>query len=195
MPNKRSSSTSAAVAQNSRIAPAHKPRLWINLWFLISSILVAWDCTYLFLRPHSMAGGKYHEPWFVPYAIYQNIDYVYGIKAFASKDGFPLAQGSLNVIENILNMVYLYLATVKNDPAAVVFGFMTVVITTSKTLLYFLKEYFCGFANVKHNSLQDLILYYIIPDGAWVVVPGIIMFIFGRDIARSLRFAAKQKVL
>jgi len=143
--------------------PVHPPCRFIWLWFLVSNALVIWDTCYVFLRPHSFAGGKYHAP-FKPYALYQNIDYVYGLPAFTSHNGFTQAQASLNIFETSLNILYLYLAT-KKSPVAVLVGFAAVCLTVSKTVLYGLNEYFSGFSNIGHNDLRTLVVYWILPNG------------------------------
>ncbi|KAG5653809.1 hypothetical protein H0H81_010277 [Sphagnurus paluster] len=63
--------------------------------------------------------------------------------------------------------------------------------TLSKTLLYWFQEYYCGYCAVGHNSVKDLILYWIIPNGLWIVVPAFIVVRLGKDIAQSLNVAAK----
>lgn len=50
----------------------------------------------------------------------------------------------LNVIENLMNMYYLYLAHYAQSPVAPVLGFASIVMTLSKTVLYWAQEYYCG---------------------------------------------------
>jgi len=141
-----------------------------------------------------MPGGDLHWIW-SPYSIYANVDYVYGWPSFYAKSGFPLAQATLNVFESILNVSYL-IGTARKDPAAILIGFAAVCCTWSKTVLYGLNEYFSGFAGVGHNQMKDLIIYYALPNGCWLIVPGILIIIFGREIVASLRFAAvKEKLM
>jgi hypothetical protein len=140
----------------------HTPSHLVLVWLTVSVPLVWWDATYMFLRPHSMPGGKYHSIW-KPYSIYSTVDYVYGFPALESNDGFPAAQSALNVVENLLYMTYLYVvsaygqenpskqgrgawssswwgrARVLNKRAAgsaVLLGFTGSLMTFSKTVLY-----------------------------------------------------------
>jgi len=178
----------------SLIKPSYMPHtspLWAKVWFAISTLLVIWDCGYLFLRPRSMPGGDLHWMW-PGYQIYSIVDYVYGWPYYNARSGFPLAQATLNVFESILNIGYL-VGAFRKDPAAVLIGFAAVCCTWSKTVLYALNEHYSGFAGVGHNSLGQLILYYILPNGLWLLVPGIIIVVFGRDIVNSLRFAAAKE--
>lgn len=46
---------------------------------------------------------------------------------------------------------------------AVLLGFATAVMTLSKTVLYWLNEYFSGFANIGHNDVYNLVVLWIIP--------------------------------
>ena len=70
----------------------------------------------------------------------------------------------LNGIETILNLVYLYLAHVVGWPAANLIGFAAATMTLSKTMLYWAQEYYCGYCAVGHNSLPDLLLYFVLPN-------------------------------
>ena len=42
------------------------------------------------------------------------------------------------------------------------------------------------YAEVGHNTLDRLILLWIIPNGAWIVVPGILTWKFGVEIMQRL---------
>ncbi|THH15870.1 hypothetical protein EW146_g4678 [Bondarzewia mesenterica] len=137
-----------------------------------------------------MKGGDLHWIW-KPYEIYQEIDYVYGVKALEDGDGFTNAQSALNIVETFLNILYVYLAHVTHWPAAPVIGFASVVMTLSKTVLYWLQEYYCGGCSIGHNTFNDLLVYWIIPNGVWLVVPTCIIYTLGRDIAASLQFQAR----
>ena len=64
-----------------------------------------------------------------------------------------------------MNIGYLYLAHVAGSPAAPLLGFASAVMTLSKTVLYWLQEYYCGGCAGGHNDLQTLIVYWIIPNG------------------------------
>ena len=55
-----------------------------------------------------MPGGSLHAPIWKPYAIYANVDLVYGFPAWDAKDGFTAAQASLNVVESLVYLAYLF---------------------------------------------------------------------------------------
>jgi len=137
-----------------------------------------------------MAGGDLHWIW-QPYALYQTVDLVYGLPALERGDGFTNAQSLLNIVENFMNIGYLYLAHVAGSPFATLLGFASVVMTLSKTVLYWAQEYYCGGCAVGQNDWYTLIVYWVIPNGLWLVVPSFILHRLGSDIAQSLRVSSK----
>ncbi|KAF5966953.1 hypothetical protein FCOIX_12242 [Fusarium coicis] len=172
------------------------------LWLAISLPLVIWDIGYVFGRPHTMPDGFLHWPLYVPYALYGEVDHVYGWKAFNAKNGFTAAQTALNVVETLMYLVYLYMLWTRADKTldgakrtlsgrdgalAVVIGFSAAVMTLSKTILY------CnGFDNIAHNTPMDLLTLWIIPNGAWIVLPTYMISKFGGDILDGLTLASSQ---
>ncbi|KAI8883149.1 hypothetical protein K501DRAFT_250011 [Backusella circina FSU 941] len=160
---------------------------WIKYWFLISSIVVVWDFSYCLLRPYSMEGGTLNFLW-RPYNLYGKIDHFYGLPAYEIKDGFTGAQAALNVVETLMNFYYLKLlndGTVTLGQANLV-GFSSALMTTAKTILYWLVEAFSGMAHTGHNSFKDMILLWVIPNGLWIVVPGAITYTLGKDLITRL---------
>lgn len=140
------------------------------------------------MRPRSFEGGDLHWYW-TPYKIYQNVDLVYGVEAFKRGDGFTNAQSFLNVIETLLNAVYLYTAHVAKWPPATLVGFTAAALTLAKTVLYWAQEYFCNYCAVGHNDLQTLFIYWIIPNGLWLLFPSLIVYTLGQDLVGQLNYA------
>jgi hypothetical protein len=98
-----------------------------------------------------MPDGFLHWPLYVPYALYGEVDHVYGWKAFNAKNGFTAAQTALNLVETVMYLVYLYILWTRADKTiygakrtlsgrdgalAVAIGFSAAVMTLSKTILY-----------------------------------------------------------
>ncbi|KAF5367705.1 hypothetical protein D9758_009854 [Tetrapyrgos nigripes] len=169
---------------------AVKTHTWISLWFLLSAPVIFWDVGYCFMRPRSMLGGDLHWIW-KPYEIYQNVDLLYGIPALEEGDGFTNAQSFLNVIETLLNLAYLYYAHVADWPPATLIGFTAAALTLAKTVLYWAQEYFCNYCTTGQNSTNDLIVYWIIPNGFWIIVPSLIVYQLGKDLVEQLNLASK----
>ncbi|GAA5996942.1 uncharacterized protein JCM10292_006100 [Rhodotorula paludigena] len=173
--------------------PVYRPPLWVKTWFVVSTLLVAWDTGYVLLRPRSMKGGDLSALW-APYELYGLVDKVYGPDAWASGYGFTSAQALMNIPESILNILFLVLSA-RESPVAILVGFLAVVMTSWKTVLYWLIDQQSGWSYTGHNSLRDWIILFAIPNGAWIVVPSILAVVFGMQIARSLRVGAKAKTL
>lgn len=91
----------------------------------------------------------------------------------------------MNIIETLLNLAYLYLAHVSAWPPAIIVGLSAAVMTVSKTWLYWLQEYYCGFCSIGHNSGKDLLVYWIIPNGCVSVIYQYINFKLNR-ISKAL---------
>lgn len=169
---------------------AYKSPLWISAWFALSIPVIFWDAGYCLMRPRSMRGGDLHWIW-SPYSLYQDVDYVYGIPALERGDGFTNAQSVLNLVENFLNIWYLYLAHAQGSAVAPLVGFASVIMTLSKTVLYLLVEYFCGQCSTGHNDLATLFWLWIVPNGLWILFPSACLYYFGGTLANTLRRAEK----
>lgn len=101
----------------------------------------------MLLRPRSMPGGDLHAIW-KPYALYGKVDLVYSVQTFEAGDGFPGALAFLNLIDLVLSFTYLALWARGEGVAAVLVGLVGIAMTLSRTMLYFLIEYFSGWGNI-----------------------------------------------
>ncbi|KAI0025016.1 hypothetical protein F4780DRAFT_724070 [Xylariomycetidae sp. FL0641] len=183
---------------------AHTPTRLTLLWLAVSLPLVVWDSGYVLGRPHTMEGGALHWPVWAPYKLYGAVDHVYGWPAFDAGRGFTAAQGALNVVETAMYLGYLWLYARAGDsssagrkalvgrPAAVavLLAFSAAVMTLSKTVLYWLQEYFGNYENIGHNNLRDLIVLWIIPNGAWLIFPTYMIYVMGAEIIDGLSAAS-----
>ncbi|KAI1759316.1 hypothetical protein GGR53DRAFT_513905 [Hypoxylon sp. FL1150] len=186
---------------------AHAPSRATLWWLWISLPLVVWDSVYVLFRPWTMEGGSWHWPLYVPYRKYGEVDHVYGWKAFDARSGFTSAQGALNVVETAMYCYYLYLYLVSGvrvetgtrrrvvltgRPAAlaVLTVFSAAVMTLSKTVLYWLQEFFSDYEHIGHNSLYDLVVLWIIPNGFWLVFPTYIIYVMWGEIIEGLTTAS-----
>ncbi|KAL5046183.1 hypothetical protein BDW71DRAFT_182284 [Aspergillus fruticulosus] len=192
----------------------HMPTTILTLWLLISCPLVLWDAGYCLLRPHSMPGGKYHSFW-SGYKWYGTVDYIYGWPAFNANNGFTNAQAVVNLLETggylyYLWVVYSYgtvaggskgsresqgtlswllatdkVVTGRMGATALLAAFSASVSTVSKTVLYWLQEYFSNFENIGHNEFWPMVAW-IILNGLWIVVPAWNLHVLGEEIVSSL---------
>ena len=94
-----------------------------------------------------MPNGSLHAPIFTPYALYGQVDYIYGDKAYREHNGFTSAQASLNVVESAGYVGYLWVVWKYGEGGkrvlgggwggvACLVGFALSVMTVSKTVLY-----------------------------------------------------------
>ncbi|GFZ49864.1 LOW QUALITY PROTEIN: hypothetical protein JCM24511_07267 [Saitozyma sp. JCM 24511] len=150
-----------------------------------------------------MPGGDLEWIW-APYkgvgkgAEMSQIDYIYGLPALESGDGYTNAQALMNLLEAMLNVEYLYLrhassrttrsTTMSKDYGyhghAPIVGFATVTMTWSKTALYFIQEYFCGWCSV--TTRARTFGYYMSCQTVWIVMPVIVSIVLGRFISSAL---------
>ncbi|RFN48702.1 hypothetical protein FIE12Z_7021 [Fusarium flagelliforme] len=207
-----SSSTTNGSAKKRRLSTdfpqkwAHIPSSATLLWLAVSLPLVAWDSGYVFGRPHTMPNGYLHWPLYTPYALYGQVDHIYGQKAFERKNGFTGAQTAMNVVETLMYLVYLWKifradkvdgkkkVGGRDGALAVVIGFSAAVMTLSKTALYWANEYYSEFDNIGHNTPMDILTLWIIPNGFWLVLPTYMIWAFGKDIINGLTLASGQPV-
>ncbi|KAL1405662.1 hypothetical protein Q8F55_009301 [Vanrija albida] len=157
---------------------------WIRLWLGLSTIIVIWDIGYCFMRPRSMPGGDLSWLW-GPYNLfpYADVDWVYGFDAYNSGDGFTNAQAFMNVVEVILNLTTYFLG---DSPAAPVTGLIALVMTASKTDLYFLQDYFCGWCKTGHNSPAVWWGVFFATNGMWIIVPTIASLVLASGLIQLL---------
>ncbi|KIV89345.1 hypothetical protein PV10_08920 [Exophiala mesophila] len=189
------------------------------IWLSVSVPLVIWDTFYIFLRPHTMPGGRLHYPVWKPYALYGTVDYIYGWPAWNSHNGFTAAQGALNAVETSMYIYYLVVIfqtsakglytfsdfhtlvhgsrhTRLRAPGvakAVIILFSATIMTLSKTVLYWLNEYYSGFANIGHNSAWNLGWLWILPNGLWLVFPTVLIYLLGCEIINGLDGSPHEK--
>jgi hypothetical protein len=155
---------------------------WIWIWFAISIPLVLWDIAFVLLRPYSMPGGSLAFLW-APYAKYVTVDLSYGDLG----DGFVWAQAMMSAGEIALGLVGLAMAWRRPRPLATLLVFSVSLLTCAKTILILLIQVVTHGESVGHNALPDLLLLYLVPNGAWVVVPALVAVSTGRMLTGSRR--------
>lgn len=117
-----------------------------------------------------MVGGKYHSPLWTPYALYAEIDYVYGWKALQENNSWTQTQTWFNLGEVVAYAVYLGWVlggggvkgkgrilegrTLEGRRAAwaVLVGFSAASLTFYKTVMYCMFFLFPFF----HHSLEGM---------------------------------------
>ncbi|KAK6331390.1 hypothetical protein TWF730_004472 [Orbilia blumenaviensis] len=179
---------------------SHTPNRLFLLWLSISLPLVLWDFSYVMLRPHSMPGGKWHLPW-KPYALYCEIDLVYGFKHYYDGEGFNPAQSAMNFVEVLAYCYYLHLVRSggkggmllgadrvvgRTAGKAVVVGLVACTATFWKTVIYWLVEVLGGYKHIAHNDLNTIFWFWVLPNGPWLVLPLYGIYQFGTEVMDAL---------
>ncbi|XP_077870497.1 uncharacterized protein LOC144364063 [Saccoglossus kowalevskii] len=152
---------------------------WMKFWFLSSAVIQAWDASFIFLRPHSLPGGKFHTLW-KPYSLYIDIDLRYK----DMDDSFGLAQSLLNYGEVVLLLVALFM-NYRNHACTLVTSFTVCTMTFWKTTLYFTMYLpFIGDPSMigTSDSFKQLFLFYL-PNGVWLLVPALCLVYLGDKLA------------
>ncbi|KAK3616604.1 hypothetical protein LTR56_025846 [Elasticomyces elasticus] len=179
---------------------SHTPPHLVLVWLAISLPLVLWDSGYVLLRPHSMSGGILHTPLWAPYALYAEVDKVYGTKALEEHNGWTATQTSFNIVETVGYLTYLYLVYTygeivpspghyQSDPRHRISWHSLKGLNSS---IYWLIEAYSGFDNIGHNNMMCIIFVWIIPNGFWLVFPLYMAYIFGTEILRGLNNGVKR---
>lgn len=154
---------------------------WLVYWVAISTAIVCWDFTFVLMRPDSLPGGKLN--WlYAPYNLYISIDKRYG----DMEDSFGLAQTWLNVGECSLAIIGLMLNRARNPSALLVILIMQTM-TFWKTVLYHIM--YTRLANGDELGTDDpmlVIFCFIIPNGCWLLFPGLAMWHLYGDILNRI---------
>ena len=101
----------------------------------------------------------------------------------------------MNLCEIALQVRYLFVRRT-DRPHALIIGLVGSTMTVWKTFLYWLQEYYSGYAMVGHNNWQTLIFLWVIPNGAWLIFPGYLTWAFAQEIYDNLvqqKSSAKPK--
>lgn len=144
------------------------------------------------------------------YFVYLGIVYTYGEPEAIQGRGAPdkSAMGrfkALSESQTLTGRVAVY---------AVLLGYSTCFLTFSKTVLYCkpcfyrklptvsskfnadnhtgLLEACSGWSNIGHNDWASLFFLWIIPNGAWLVFPSYLAYVFGQEIIQGLETAASS---
>ena len=72
------------------------------IWVYLSPLIVLWDVAYVLLRPLSMPGGSIHNPLWIPYKLYGEVDHLYGLPGLEKGNGLVSAFAIINFLESSL---------------------------------------------------------------------------------------------
>ena len=148
---------------------------WIIIWLIISTAVVFWDVMFVLLRPASFIGGNLGFLW-VPYAKYIKIDTSYADLT----NTFVIAQSIMSLFEIAISIIALFLNYFRQFNQACLLAYSALLLTCAKTILIFVIEMVSGLKHVGHNTSFDLIMYYILPNAIWIIIPAAAILTLGR---------------
>ena len=90
----------------------HETSTALTIWLILLIPFTIWDSTYVFLRPYTLPGGKWHDTFFSPNTHYASVDLMYSRKNWESGDGFVAAHDVLHLTECTLAAIYLWIVFV-----------------------------------------------------------------------------------
>ena len=78
---------------------------------------------------------------------------------------------------------------------AVLVGFLVSVLTFWKTVLYMIQytEICNGGDRLSHVDIGNAILFFVIPNGFWLVFPFILIIYYGRKLSTALDYSCQMK--
>ncbi|KAL4780023.1 hypothetical protein BJX76DRAFT_339257 [Aspergillus varians] len=221
-PKPSTPSTSSESNSRSAKKWVHTPTTIVTLWLLVSIPLVLWDAGYVLLRPHSMPGGKWHSLWsgyawygtvdyiygWPAYNTNSGFPGAQTVMSLLETGGYTYylwilythgtpAAGSTKASRESESTLSWILATDKvvggrPGATALLAAFSASVATVSKTLFYWLQEYFSNYENIGHNEFWPLVAW-IGLNGLWIVVPTWNLHVLGEEIVASLTSAAPRQ--
>eukprot|EP01080_Neovahlkampfia_damariscottae_P010085 gene10085-2507_t len=167
---------------------------WVLLWFLITIFACAYDSAFLILRPRSLEGGDL----FKYFSFYTSHYGVADPKYLDMTSGFVFGQCIMNIAEITLALLSFLLHMIGSYKHSLLLGLISSVMTWSKTVLYFLMDYFdatLGGQKTFHmiEPIHYFIYYYLCLAGPWIVIPFIATVVIYFRLADHLSFDKKKK--
>ena len=167
---------------------------WATTWAIVGSLVCLWDATYVLLRPRTMAKGDLFD-FYLPYAKYITVDPLYG----NLQNAFVLAQSWVNLLEitMALTSVVLYHLLGRRNLACLLL-LIASVMTWSKTVLYFIHDYFHRPLHPQDPSIDiamvEHIFLFVIPSLIWIVFPLACIWTVARQIVQLLGEKTKSNI-
>nr|POF17381.1 hypothetical protein CFP56_65248 [Quercus suber] len=145
------------------------------------------DYVYGFKAYETRHGWPGTQSWFnvletLGYFAYLYVVYTYGVTDERPGRGAPEPDAMPSGLRGLAQS-----RTVQGRAAAavVLLGYSVISLTFFKTIMYMLIEVCSGFDNIGHNSWSRLVFLYLIPNGAWILVPGYLMYVLGQEILQE----------
>ncbi|XP_041358250.1 uncharacterized protein LOC121375085 [Gigantopelta aegis] len=162
---------------------------WVVVWFFVTAIICIYDALFIFLRPHTLPGGKYGHFYYL-YKYYIALDKRYQ----DLKDDYVFTVSLMNVFEVLVNVITIALHYGRHR-AVVPLAYTVSVMTLWKTVHYFLMYFeFSGTTQYRAgNPLWDEFLLVVIPNVIWIILPAATMAVLWNQITPISEDAKKSK--
>lgn len=151
---------------------------WVVLWLALSTIVVIWDASFVLCRPLSFPGESLGFIWSFAYTIYLEVDHGYA----DLENQFVASLGIISFVEAIVVAIALWAHTQAKHGLAHVLTLMATLSTGTKTVLFFLFELLSGTPSIGHNEWIPVLMFWIIPNGIWIVVPYLVVALTSRRL-------------
>ena len=151
---------------------------WIFWWLALSTVVVVWDALFVLCRPASFPGGEWGFIWSFAYTIYMAVDLSYADVTNRVIEAMAI----MSLIEACIVGVALRLDSRGRSKTAHLLALLAAALTGAKTMLFFLVEGMYDWHSIAHNDVFSMLAFYIIPNGIWVVVPTVVVFVLARRI-------------
>ena len=163
---------------------------WLNIWLVLSSLIVIFDASYVLLRPASMRGGHLF-PYFSPYELYIQFDTLYGNLT----DSFVVIQSWLNLVE--VSLILLAVALSLSSCIIKKLVSALIVLTASafvfwKTVIYILYSHDFTTDAVKNFTLEAVFVF-VIPSSLWIIFPFFAVLTVTKNVVAYVRDVTKIK--
>lgn len=152
---------------------------WIVIWFLVTIPIMLWDSLFILFRPASLPGGSLDWVWW-GYRYYIAVDTRYG----NINDTLVIAFTWGNLIEMALSLLVCFYHK-QRRPESVLWAFAVAWITLTKTFLYLGCEWASGRASTGQASLLQFLGLYLLLNGLWLLVPGLIAWKTGQQLLQN----------
>lgn len=157
---------------------------WLNVWLVVSSLVVIYDASYVLLRPATMEGGELFR-YFSGYALYIKYDTLYGNLT----DSFVVIQSWLNLVEVSLILAAVLLS-LSACPIKKLVSALVVLASSAfvfwKTVIYVLYSHDFTTEAVK-NLTPDALLCFVIPSSLWIIFPLLAVLTVIKNVAAYVK--------
>ena len=155
---------------------------WVVLWVGLSTLVVIWDALFILFRPASFPGGELGFLWDFAYSIYMKVDLAYADQS----NTYIHALATMSLFEACIVSWALFAHRIQKNQLAHLLVLVVTSLTGAKTMLFVLVEAWSGWHSIGHNELIPLLFVWVIPNGLWIAVPGLVVFDTGKRLLKHL---------